>query len=398
MFDEIICLESVTDLLIKDLTKGALSNSMLFHGAESSAKLTAALELARLLNCETPENSNCRCANCRSFETLDFQGLVFLSRRDFTNLYITLNNLYEQTKEKKFYNEMVKVLRLIRLSLNDSFISDTFSDTDKKTINSNITLLLELIDDNAIFEKKEDVLKALLSLQSLYKKKNIPVNSVRAVLDWTFIKQSNINRVVIIDHVDHLDESSSNILLKRLEEPSKSLFFILLAENRNKVIQTIVSRCRCYYFNDLSLNNVKTVLKTKFSCEDDYESINDFINRDDPLYRKNIVTDALKILNCVFNPVHTVTELHDLLSEYNDKKVSVALLNEMSHIIESEILKRESGEVQTIKGLSLLSYSELGSLNQLITEQSSKIQLYSNNPLLTMEGIFYPIKTEVSNG
>ena len=72
------------------------------------------------------------------------------------------------------------------------------------------------------------------------------------MLNWTYVSQPDINRVVIIDHVDYLEKSSQNILLKRLEEPSINLYFILIVENKNKISKTILSRCRCYYFKKIS--------------------------------------------------------------------------------------------------------------------------------------------------
>ena len=55
---------------------------------------------------------------------------------------------------------------------------------------------------------------------------------------------SQAYRLIILDKVDELDLGTGNSLLKILEEPPTRTVFILLAERRESILKTILSRCR----------------------------------------------------------------------------------------------------------------------------------------------------------
>jgi len=62
----------------------------------------------------------------------------------------------------------------------------------------------------------------------------------------SLLSKSSLNndpRFVILDDVEKLNINSSNAILKIIEEPSESNFFILIDNQENKLIETISSRC-----------------------------------------------------------------------------------------------------------------------------------------------------------
>ncbi len=76
------------------------------------------------------------------------------------------------------------------------------------------------------------------------KKKNIAVDQIRALKSETNVKPHQAKRrVFIIDFADTLNENSQNALLKVLEEPPGSVMFILIAESKASLLETIISRC-----------------------------------------------------------------------------------------------------------------------------------------------------------
>ena len=76
------------------------------------------------------------------------------------------------------------------------------------------------------------------------KKKSITVAQIRQARADAFIKpQSSPRRVMIIEQAHTLNEQSQNALLKVLEEPPGQTVFILLAENKSALLQTVLSRC-----------------------------------------------------------------------------------------------------------------------------------------------------------
>ena len=59
-------------------------------------------------------------------------------------------------------------------------------------------------------------------------------------------------RVVLIDDADTMNEPAANSLLKTLEEPEGQVTFILIAQDRSRLLPTIVSRCMPLSFGRLS--------------------------------------------------------------------------------------------------------------------------------------------------
>jgi len=76
----------------------------------------------------------------------------------------------------------------------------------------------------------------------------VPVNSIRRLAGWARISSNGPAKVAVIENVDRLLESSRNALLKTLEEPPPSVYFILTTHRPGAVIATIRSRCRGYGF------------------------------------------------------------------------------------------------------------------------------------------------------
>lgn len=70
-------------------------------------------------------------------------------------------------------------------------------------------------------------------------------------------------RVVIIDGADKINETAANALLKTLEEPVGNIYFILTANNKEKVLATILSRCVNIYFSLLDNEAVMNILQKK---------------------------------------------------------------------------------------------------------------------------------------
>jgi DNA polymerase-3 subunit delta' len=56
--------------------------------------------------------------------------------------------------------------------------------------------------------------------------------------------QLAVNQVVIIEDAEAMTESAANALLKTLEEPTNNSFIILLANDEQRLLPTIISRCR----------------------------------------------------------------------------------------------------------------------------------------------------------
>ncbi len=75
-------------------------------------------------------------------------------------------------------------------------------------------------------------------------KKSVTVEKVRSVRADAFVKPHiSSKKVLVFDMCDGMNEQSQNALLKVLEEPPRGVVFILIAESKTSLLDTIISRC-----------------------------------------------------------------------------------------------------------------------------------------------------------
>ncbi len=83
------------------------------------------------------------------------------------------------------------------------------------------------------------------------KERSIKIDSLRRLLDVLSLHpQENGPRVIVINEVDAMTVQAQNALLKSLEEPEASDFFILTASIEQSVLPTIRSRCEIHKLSD----------------------------------------------------------------------------------------------------------------------------------------------------
>ncbi len=75
--------------------------------------------------------------------------------------------------------------------------------------------------------------------------RQILIDQVRALEDFVFIGgHRNGARVIVIEPAEAMNPSAQNALLKILEEPPSSVYFILVSSRWRRLLPTIRSRCR----------------------------------------------------------------------------------------------------------------------------------------------------------
>lgn len=81
------------------------------------------------------------------------------------------------------------------------------------------------------------------------KSEQIRINQIRALDDFLGIGTHRQGaRVIIIQPAEAMNQATANALLKMLEEPSTSTLFILVTNNKKKLLPTILSRCQTLNF------------------------------------------------------------------------------------------------------------------------------------------------------
>ena len=97
--------------------------------------------------------------------------------------------------------------------------------------------------------------------------KNISIEDVRKLQSYCSLSIADGGkRIIIIDTADDLNKSSSNALLKLLEEPPKNTIFLLISHQPNHLLPTIKSRCQKLSFSNLDQTDLGAVL-TAIGCK-----------------------------------------------------------------------------------------------------------------------------------
>ena len=97
--------------------------------------------------------------------------------------------------------------------------------------------------------------------------KNISIEDVRKLQSYCSLSIADGGkRIIIIDTADDLNKSSSNALLKLLEEPPKNTIFLLISHQPNLLLPTIKSRCQKLSFSNLDQTDLGEVL-TAIGCK-----------------------------------------------------------------------------------------------------------------------------------
>ncbi|MFR9652058.1 MAG: DNA polymerase III subunit gamma/tau [Rikenellaceae bacterium] len=95
-----------------------------------------------------------------------------------------------------------------------------------------------------------------LNIHELDAASNNSVEDIRLLIEQVRIMpQIGRYSLFIIDEVHMLSTAAFNAFLKTLEEPPAHAIFILATTERHKILPTIISRCQCYDFNRIRVED-----------------------------------------------------------------------------------------------------------------------------------------------
>lgn len=100
---------------------------------------------------------------------------------------------------------------------------------------------------------------------------SISVDDIREqIVNEVKIKPYSYKRkIFIIDKADTMTSQAQNSLLKTLEEPPKYVLIILIAENTENFLPTVLSRCVMMKFSPISVNLIKNYLINNCAMNED---------------------------------------------------------------------------------------------------------------------------------
>ncbi len=107
-----------------------------------------------------------------------------------------------------------------------------------------------LINQSEIDKEKYQTTKPLIRIEQ--------IRNIKEFLGKKSIQSTK--KFILIENADLLNESSSNCLLKTLEEPTNGVF-ILLTSRLNFLLDTIISRCQTIRFKSSSYQELKQIIE-----------------------------------------------------------------------------------------------------------------------------------------
>jgi DNA polymerase-3 subunit delta' len=136
-------------------------------------------------------------------------------------------------------------------------------------------------------------------------------------LQYDFSKKSILGnkKVYIINGAEKLNVSSSNSLLKFLEEPEEGIIAILITNNMNQLLDTIISRCQILKLNPSKKNNLGNILENLGNnLYNNKEEIENYINNEENLVKINKIVEFIKYYED--NKIKTLIYINKLWNQY----------------------------------------------------------------------------------
>ena len=142
---------------------------------------------------------------------------------------------------------------------------------------------------------------------------NNGVEEIRKVIDTVGL-MPNISKykVYIIDEVHMLSTGAFNALLKTIEEPPAHVIFILATTEYYKVPETIISRCQCFSFERLAIDDIYSRLK--YIVDQEKIKASDEVLKLIAKYADGGLRDAIGTLDklCAYSNELTVQDFYEL--------------------------------------------------------------------------------------
>jgi DNA polymerase-3 subunit delta' len=233
LFDNITGQNEVRRRLIRTVKENRVSHAQLFHGPEGSRKLAMAIAYAQFINCRyrsfdpgSPGGGD-SCGTCPS--CIKFSKLI----------HPDLHFIFPVAKTKEIDKDPV---------------SKDFLKTWRETLLEN-DFRLNLNDWYKVagYEKKQGIINS------------DDCNEILRTLSYKSYESEY--KVMIIWMADRLYHSAAPKILKILEEPPDKSLFILITENPEKIINTILSRTQAVKFPRLRDEDLRADLTSKYGCQ-----------------------------------------------------------------------------------------------------------------------------------
>lgn len=374
--------QDASQYISSDIRKGTLPGAVLFSGNTSTGKLTAALETARVLSCKNREKKgrwDCQCPSCLRHKALNCTNVLLMGPRECVleieaskNIFL---NAYKTNASYLIASRYLYIRSIRKLILRfNGILYQGENNLNKigsiiEEINENLEQLdfpRELPSYDEVQKNCDEINKLCLDLESNYLYSSVPINQIRNMESWAYLKSEEGKKVIIIENAEKMLSNVRNALLKILEEPPKDCVFILLTSRRNAVMQTILSRVRTYNFKDRPLTVQHNVINRVFHDENFSGNINEYLLSFLPVSAEKLRQSADNFLeDIVFGRLPDVQELLKECGKFEPKIELKIFLSEIAEC-KRKLLKTQQGCEASVELIKVLQkcWDNCNSYNQ----------------------------------
>jgi len=216
-FKDIIGQAKVKEQLIGTVKENRVSHAQLFLGPEGSGSLPLALAYAQYINCENKlENDSCGiCSSCRKYGKLIHPDLHFSYPFFAAHKEDTATTFIEQWRS--------------------SFLKDPYLNLDSWRN----------------------------SLDAGNKQANINIAECHHIIQKLSLKAFEATYKVLIMWLPEFLDKEGNTLLKLIEEPPARTVFLLVTQNQDQLLNTIISRTQLVKINAIDKQSLTDYLVTE---------------------------------------------------------------------------------------------------------------------------------------
>lgn len=271
--------------------KRSIAQSIVLYGQDITAQYYIAMEMSRLLNCKKSGGADCDCINCNWIRNNQHPAVLTVSKND--------NKPSDDTSTKVISIKQTLMINNSLINTSDYYRVFIFCDS-------------EILDYTDV---QQSHLSEFSGLHFKFPQER-----------WT---PKPINRDVLI-------EASANSLLKSIEEPPEKTLFIFLTEDKENIIETIISRSQSFYIPSFSAKIYDTDFLADALCN--Y-----------PVVKKiDVLSISQNLLNIAESKGYTLSYVFDCLEFYFTEMIKNNLDNKiLLQKIKIDILKIQHAKKQT---------------------------------------------------
>ena len=336
-FNKIIGQEKVKRRFIQSVANNRVSHAQLITGTKGIGKLALAIAYGQYLSCTNRnENDSCgECLSCKKYEKLVHPDLHFV---------------FPVITSPKF----------------STAISDNFIAEWRLMINNSPYITLNQWLDNIGAENKQGLISKHESSEIIRK---LNLKSFEAEY-----------KIVIIWMPEKMNLTAANKLLKMIEEPPPKTVFLLVSENENQLLKTIVSRTQIILVPRIDSMSLKSAILSQHELSENEA--------------KNIVRLSEGSIIKAAEIINSTEESKANFEKFTD----FMRLLYRKDIIELNSWVDEIAKIGREKQKSFLKYTMLLIRNNFMLNQQAEDLAFISNDELNFSKKFFPfIKPENIN-